>query len=342
MLPFIEEYYSLDRKKYLCCYSSVPVTDIDAIRADMWTGKQVEQCVTCYRLDNNNVISPRLRESFQWIKDPTVNNYLTTWKSGCGSFYFDIRYDNKCNLACITCDALASSLWAKELRIPIRHESKLLVDYDKLRAAKKLYLAGGEPLIIDEFIDLLQFIAANELDIAVVINTNLTVVSDRVLSVLSAIKNCTLVVSVDSFGSVNEYHRWPLKWDKFMTNLQTVRDAEVKLMFNTVIDAISVLNIGELVQLQNFTAHWNLAVLSDPVDLLLCNLPKPYVPQAIAQLDQLATSSFYKSDPKFKSQVDYARRELSKPGDSALLSNYIHNIDKRRNIDHSTYLGITL
>jgi sulfatase maturation enzyme AslB (radical SAM superfamily) len=79
-----------------------------------------------------------------------------------------------------------------------------------------VYLAGGEPLIIEQFIDLIERIAESDTQPELVINTNLTTISDRVNVSLQKIKNLTMVVSVDAYESVNEYHRWPLKWEKFL------------------------------------------------------------------------------------------------------------------------------
>lgn len=343
-LPFIEEYKAHGTNEYLCCYSQVPVTDIAQHRLDIWDGKKVSQCTTCYNLEDKKVVSPRERETIRWLKDPDVAAYLRNWTldSELITFFYDIRHSNKCNLACIGCGPIASSLWASELDIKIVAPSSFDIDYAKLHSAKKIYLAGGEPFLIDEFLALLTYIADNQLQVEVIINTNLTIVSDKVLNILARIADCRLIVSIDSFGAVNEYHRWPMKWDKLIDNIAKIQTTNVKISFNTVLDAVSILGVGRLAELDHIPSQWSLTTLTTPASLVLSNLPHEHRARALAQVSEFAKSKFYSTDISFKTALDNVQKELEQGSNVEMLSTYINAIDSRRNINHTDYLGITL
>lgn len=346
VLPFIEKFQGLDGKNYLCCYSDrIPLNnDIVELSSKILIGEQIPHCKKCYDLDDQRIVSPRLHESSRWLKDSDVVSYLTTWtpESEQKTFFYDLRFDNKCNLACISCNSMNSSLIAKELKV-IVPKYKLNFDVNDCLKAKKIYLAGGEPLIIDEFIDLIFKIADMNQQPELVINTNLTTITPKLKSALLRIKDLTLTVSVDSFESVNEYHRWPLKWDKFMKNLLYVKNnLDCTIQFNSVVDAVTVINLARLVEIEHLADQWNLSILSFPATLLVNNIPKNQKENILQRFAEIKKSKFYSTDINFKSKVDGILLQIATPGNPHLLSNYIAQIDQRRNIDHTTYLGINL
>ena len=159
---------------------------------------------------------------------------------------------------------------------------------------------------------------------------------------LKRIKNLTLTVSVDAFESVNEYHRWPLKWSKFVQNLNWARSINCTIQFNSVIDAVTILNIDKLCSIEHMADQWNLAVLTSPPALKLQNLPEHLKTQVYENFSKIKLSKFYKTDPVFKSKVEHILDLIKQPGDVELLNLYISQIDKRRSIDHTTFLGVNL
>jgi hypothetical protein len=344
VLPFIEKFQNLNGNQYLCCYSSVPLTDNKIELAEkIYNGEQIPHCKNCYKLDTLKVVSPRLLESSRWLKIPEVNSYITNWSpiADQQTFFYDLRFDNKCNLACISCSPGSSSLLAKELNVTIP-KYKLNFDINDCLTAKKIYIAGGEPLIINEFIELILKIAELEQQPELVINTNLTKILP-LESVLKRIKNLTLTVSVDSFGSVNEYHRWPLKWDKFLNNLTWVRkNLNCTVQLNSVVDAVTIINIAKLIDIEHLVDQWTLSILTWPAALLLNNLPEIEKEKIIERFGNIKQSKFYTTDINFSAKVNLIVSQIKQPGDSYLLSNFIKQIDQRRNIDHTTYLGINL
>lgn len=348
-LPFVSAFQHLNGNQYLCCHSEIAIdsTSSDAtneLRKKIWAGEKIPHCVNCYNFENKKALSERLRATVQLMKDPEIKEYINTWTPDTPNkiYFYDIRLDNKCNLACISCEPVASSLWAKELGLG-SPENTYKFNFDDCVNAKKIYLAGGEPLIIDQYIDLITRISKNDQQPELVINTNLTRVNDDLKNVLSKIKNLTLTVSVDAFGSVNEYHRWPIKWSKFVDNLNWVRDnLKCTVQFNTVVDAVSIVNIHQLIEIEHLIDLWNLSILIDPQALLVNNLPEHLKSTVSSNFEKIKQSRFYSQDVVFKSKVDAVLTQINTPGDSFMLGGYINSIDQRRALNHENYLGVKL
>jgi sulfatase maturation enzyme AslB (radical SAM superfamily) len=346
-LPFIHQHQGVLKKNYLCCDSSLPIDDVfdehsDSLRQQIWNGQPIPHCDNCYQLEATGQISPRQKHTVRWLKDPAVKQYLTNWQAGQlpDIVSYDVRADNTCNLGCVMCWYGASSLWARELGMPA--SEPVVLNHHKMLNAKYVYLAGGEPFLINECLKLISAIADQTQQPELVINTNLTSVSDQTFEQLARIQNLTLVVSVDAAGTVNEYHRWPLSWTKFMRNLNRAHEliGSTRIMFNTVIDAVSVFGLGELAQLDSRAGLWNIENLVMPADLQLQNIPDQLKPLAHDQLTQIKTSQFYSKDMSFKRVIDHAVTQLKETGQPDLLRGYINNIDQRRKINHQDYLGV--
>lgn len=347
VLPFIEQHFSLRDYQSFCCYGQAIDSSQPGIIADLknkiLNGQKIAHCQHCYNLENNKVISPRLLESSRWLKDPEVKDYIGSWSnSGIQkTFFYDIRYDNKCNLACISCGPEESSLWAKEMQLPsIKRE--VILDIDQISKAKKVYLAGGEPLINDQVLALIQHIADSDQQPELVINTNLTRINHHLKGCLNKIKNLTVVVSVDAWEKVNEYHRWPMSWQKFLKNLEWLLEIRCTIQFNTVVDAVSVLNLHRLQEIEHLCDQWNLSIATKPLALCVNNLPELLKQQVHDNFVNIKNSKFYKNDPVFKTNADFVIQNILDPGDPILLSSFIKDLDRRRNINHTTYLETNL
>jgi hypothetical protein len=124
VLPWIEKYQNINGKQYLCCHSNIPVNlnEFDSIRTKLANQQSIPHCESCYKLDQLQTISPRLQETARWLKNTEVKSHIEQWNPGDPdrTFFYDLRFDNKCNLACITCNPNVSSLWSKEMGIEIK------------------------------------------------------------------------------------------------------------------------------------------------------------------------------------------------------------------------------
>lgn len=345
VLPFIHKHKRLSGATTVCCQSQKPITpnDVTEIRQKMCSGEKTEHCKTCYTHEEKGVVSSRMRENERWLADSEVKEYLDnfTFDGKEKTFSYDLRYSNICNLACIGCMPQQSSLWAKELDVetpPFDFPFEL----EDMKDAKWIYLAGGEPFLTPELVKLLQFISEQDTQPFICINTNLTVQDDDVKEICKKLKSLTLHISFDGVGGVAEYHRWPIKWEKFSRNLEWAKSLECNIMFNTVIDAVNVSFIHEMLEYQDLPSLWNLNMMLTPAPLCVENLPSHLKQNAYDNFIKLRDARQYRSDANFKRNVEAIASKILEQGNPISLSTHLQAMDKRRNINHVDFLGIDL
>ena len=85
-----------------------------------------------------------------------------------------------------------------------------------------VYMAGGEPMMIERHYEFLQkCIDMNRAQHMIIeYNTNMTNLPNRVLKMWEHFKQVRVGASIDGMGKVLEYQRWPIKWDHALKNLQ--------------------------------------------------------------------------------------------------------------------------
>jgi molybdenum cofactor biosynthesis enzyme MoaA len=345
VLPFIHKHTRLSNQDTLCCNSHIAVNpdDINSIRQQLLTGEKIKHCSTCYVYEDQGIISPRMKENERWLADTEVKNYIETYTPEREeiTFSYDLRYSNICNLACIGCMPQQSSLWAKEMGIKIK-PINFKFDLNKAKNAKYIYLAGGEPFLTTELIELLKNISQLDNQPSVCINTNLTVQDDEIKEICNKLKYLTLIVSIDGVGKVAEYHRWPIKWKKFERNLEWASSLGCNISFNTVVDAVNVSFIHEILEYEHYVSHWNLTPIQRPMPLRIENLPNHLKQAAHNNFIKLMKSTHYTNSSNFKNNVDLIAKKILEEGSPIVLSNHIQNMDNRRKINHVDFLEIDL
>ena len=350
-LPWIEEFKTPDGQKQLCCISTDRITDTQHVesRKKLWNGERISTCSTCWKLEDQGVVSQRQFLSREWIRNTDqekvvnyFNQFTETSYPPPELLYYDLRYNSTCNLACIMCSPDYSSLWKKELGIA---EGPANAGHDPakiLATAQKIDFLGGEPFVIEEYIDLLKFLSENNNNIRINIFTNLTALKPEILSYIKRL-NASLIISIDSWGSVQEYHRYPLRWNKFITNLNTVKEEKIRFSFNTVASAISIFGWEKFGQLESYGPYqWSIIPVTTPPSLQIKNIPPHLKQQAYDSVYPMTLTDTYSRSPLFKDRIDYILKETQAPGDPELLYQSILGLDQRRNINHQDYLGINL
>jgi hypothetical protein len=166
--------------------------------------------------------------------------------------FVDIRYGNFCNLKCRMCGPTDSHQWYDDFvqlynqtGYKDTHERIQLVKNAKGRwhtdqydwfqnnnmywhnfekyavNAHKLYIVGGEPLIIDEHTESLERIVAsgNAPNMRLEYNTNLTMVPDKLITLWEHFKEVRIGVSIDGIDDVFNYQRTPANFDSVYKNM---------------------------------------------------------------------------------------------------------------------------
>ena len=197
----------------------------------------------------------------------------------------ELHFGNVCNLTCKMCSHDFSHMIGKELLKMgdadpeflqwVKKESgtvnnwtgELDIVYDWFKNEKiknsifthvssnvqDLNIIGGEPTIIKEFYELLEFCYKNNTlkNKTVLIHSNMTNTNKNISSWLGSMKYWTITASIDAIGTRNHYIRYPANWNSIKNSINFYRDIAKKydnggIAFNP---AIQVLNIDQLVDL---------------------------------------------------------------------------------------------
>jgi sulfatase maturation enzyme AslB (radical SAM superfamily) len=81
---------------------------------------------------------------------------------------------------------------------------------------ERLYIVGGEPLLIDQHYEFLQkcIDAGRSKSIVIEYNTNITNIPERAWNIWKHFERIQIGMSVDAVGPINDYIRNPSKWHK--------------------------------------------------------------------------------------------------------------------------------
>lgn len=173
--------------------------------------------------------------------------------------------DNVCNSACQTCNEQHStkigSLTTKNY-IKINNSQKLA--QIPMNRVIKMDINGGEPSASPAYISLLENLPDSIQHLR--LNTNGSRVLTGLPKLIDRGVKVTVTVSFDGIGLIHDYVRWPIKWKDFERNLMTYKDMNLHEL-NTW-TTVSALNIGNLEQIQTYTARHNIkhsyALLEQP------------------------------------------------------------------------------
>ena len=85
-----------------------------------------------------------------------------------------------------------------------------------------LTIIGGEPTVIPEFYELLDYCYTNDTlqNKNITIVTNLTNTNPKMIKWLSKMKSWTIWASIDGIGDVTEYIRYPSNYNKVIENIK--------------------------------------------------------------------------------------------------------------------------
>lgn len=205
------------------------------IKDAMCSDKKHTNCSNCYKLEQGNTGIKNVRsDRYYYLKSlagvpyDIYDTHNTTLKT------VDMRWRNTCNLACVYCGPDLSSTWAKELGVDITVDETQLAKtkqyvLENAPNLKNVYLAGGEPLLMKENVELLDRLDPS---CTVRINTNLSNIKGPVFERASKFKDVHWTVSVETMNSEFEYIRWGAKWNTFLDNLNVIRQFDHKISFN--------------------------------------------------------------------------------------------------------------
>lgn len=206
--------------------------------------------------------------------------------------FLDIRFGNLCNLKCVMCSPTDSDQWyddynavwgydhfwdsGEKIMLEKNAKNKLqpvtnIFDWSNdpnlwkeieahIDQFRRIYIVGGEPLIIDAHYDFLQKCVDEGYADKLVIeyNTNITNIPQRAWDIWKHFKNVIVGVSIDGIGDVNNLIRYPSKWWKIEENLKKFSTAAGNYDVH-ITSSIQMLNVWHLPEFINYILINNIA-----------------------------------------------------------------------------------
>lgn len=299
VLPFMHTLILPNGDINLCCNSIITdtlpsVTDSVSnilnnahhveVRKQMLAGMQPSSCGKCWNAERLGIKSYRQQQNFTYMS--YFPRTLFANKNGqlnSGVKFFDVRFNNTCNLKCVMCSSDYSSSWVDDEKklIPILQDSQLKdhfihrsEQYDKevfkwskdadivnaiianASSLERLHFAGGEPLLSKQHIVLIKELIKLKLAPRLFLsyNTNGEFIDNELLSLWSHFKRVKIFYSLDGIGDHNDYIRFPSKWKDHETRLDFLDSATPKNVDWRLLTTVSALNIAYMPEL----ADWKL------------------------------------------------------------------------------------
>jgi len=301
----------------------------------------VAGCHTCYDLEHGkegfDIISDRIFYIREFKKTP-----LDTYQIESHNLQaIDVRWTNLCNFSCVYCSPEFSSKWADELGVKKETPSeKQLADfkeyiYKHAKQLKHVYLAGGEPLLMKENLELLKELNPN---VNLRINTNLSKVDTGVFDAVCQFKNVHWTVSIETTEAEFEYIRFGGKWSDFLENLNTIRKLDHKISFNMLWFLLNYDTVfGCVDYLKGLGFHNNsfiIGALLSPPYLNVRHLPKNVLNLLKVKLEsRINENPGYLLEDSYQNMLHYITQPFEQ--DLAGSFNKITLMDHRRGVDSS-------
>jgi len=342
----------------LCCVAEKKYTNISPL--DFWNGEirqkalkqmhdnlPVDGCNRCYKTEKKNIPSSR---TFAKSYDRLPSKDLPTM--------LDLDFSNFCNLKCVMCNPARSSEWAKELSLPV---SKINYDMiDELVSisnhVEHITIQGGEPSIMPEYEYFFQKLEekgyASNIELQII--TNVTNVNRKFYKLLATFKRVRLSVSVDAYGTANDYIRWPSKFKQITKNMHSIS----KMPGNIQVDILSSLNIlsmfdyheflkwcGELEEIfesNGKTIRMVPMKVQEPKEFSPFSAPRRLKDKFVDDVKLFATENPLKHNSNWKLEMMLLCRSIQQsPEDThaiSVLKGKINDLDAKRNVDIANYI----
>lgn len=271
--------------------------DMQRLREELMRGEKPEGCKVCWDEESKGIKSMRF-DSYDYgvtKKQLETTAYPTR---------IDLYPGNICNLKCRICSPHYSSKWIQEAKdtmgiVEEVHQNLTDENFAQLKQwlprIKEIGLFGGEPLYMKETVTMLEYCAGQGFskNITLLINTNGTIYSDKIMQLFRQFKRVVLNFSIDDMEQRFEYERKGAVWSEVVRNMQaylsnggSIRElAQIECKICCTVNIFNIYYLPELLQwidahLPGIKVYLNM--LHGPYSLSAKNFPQQ-VKDAIAK-----------------------------------------------------------
>jgi radical SAM protein with 4Fe4S-binding SPASM domain len=215
--------------------------NMKSLRKQMLNGDRPKICDTCWKKEDVSGVSGRIYHNRDFPDVVKKIPNITLEDGTCTEMdlkYWDFRFSNLCNYKCRSCGPRYSSAWvpdAKKLGLTDQEkvwsievvEDKPNIDFleDQIDNVKRIYFAGGEPLLMPEHWQILdKLVEKKRFDVKLSYNTNCSTLEYGKKNVINYWKQWELGKlevwpSIDEIGERAELIRSGTVWPKVQANL---------------------------------------------------------------------------------------------------------------------------
>jgi organic radical activating enzyme len=294
---------------------------MQGLRQDFLAGNKPATCQRCWDEEAAGRVSKRMNSRIRLKEyyDSVDWNNLNPDQL----WFIDLKLGNICNLKCRICGSWSSSKWAKEEIDYVggnRKEHlayKFLQDgawprqsevfWDNLRALlpniKYFEFTGGEPFLIQQHFDLLEYAVEHDYakNIEIHYNTNGTVFPEQ-HHLWKHFKHVEVAFSIDNTQEKFEYERYGAIWSEVQTNLakfSELRSSKFSTQLCLTVNIQNVYHLPEIcewINTQTFD-HIYFNMLHDPWHMCISRMTTEAQKLVI---DRLTTAEF---TPKHRMEI---------------------------------------
>ena len=300
-----------------------------------------QKCFPCYELDQGKSGFNHISDRVFYIRE-LKHVPMATYRTGYHELHtVDVRWTNLCNQACVYCSPEFSSRWASELTVqqqfPTEQQRADFKEYifDHAQQLKHVYMAGGEPLLMKENLELLDLL---DPEVNLRINTNLSKVDTKTFDRICEFKNVHWTVSVETIEEEYEYVRYGGSWADFLDNLTTIKKLDHKISFNMLHFLFNYKSIFDCIDYFKALGFHNNSFIAGPLlkpeYLNVRHLPDPVL-DGIKQIlsEKIANKPAYLLEDSYINLLNY----INQPWDKTLADSFkqIATLDQRRGLNSS-------
>jgi organic radical activating enzyme len=370
-LPWTSIYHQLGNNSPCHCVRGIPSMppmqylesdELRHMKENFLNNKFTSHCTMCESREQMGIKSTR-REVIKWFNKRTETKYSMDDKFSIRRL--ELRFSNLCNFKCRMCEPYSSSEIARELK---KYETfQLAIDDPVIRSSDQqieelkkiahninvLCLTGGEPFLIKEYYDFMDYLVEKDLakNIMIEVFTNCSTYNEKFISKLLQFRQVRFVVSIDGVDQTAEYIRHGTKWETVRENILRFAKLPFDFHYNTAISQYTLLDVENLAKFLMEVYEVNKGIQTKcyaviaPSELHFLNMPKHHRPRVYEQIDKaveiLNVSNF---DILTNELLDLKRnlQENPEPVDLMAYVEFTEKLDKRRNENFKDVFGISL
>ena len=355
--------FDISKHEELLKYKTDNYTPKQVIMSEEWNvfrnkvlnSEKIKGCHKCYTEESNNVFSMR-----------TGVNSTSIFTTEVKLKYIEVSFGNFCNLQCRSCTSDLSSSWYEEdLKLkpfyPDRNNPKTKVTYvtDKYNVedyqhVTRVKFTGGEPILHPNFEKFIMFLVDNNLskNITLDIFSNASwFPKNRLIEKLELFDKVILNLSIDGVGKVNDYTRYPSKWNIVEQTTKKWIETNFDVRWAPCLSVYNANNIIDMFEWWFKQEHKNIEV-DNKLNITLTEVVFPYylTPSLISnkkdltnKLLEYAKSREFEEPLKihFEHLINKVIKSINKPIDKKHLEEFLNftaDLDKLRKQNVHDYI----